>query len=238
MRATPDKTGAGARRGAATVAADLRRADSGRAGWLMALGVVVFAAAVLGAVLLWHPQRAPSAPSAAQGLDHPPATVASGSQELPPWPVPADASAAAAAAGLPMARMEGTVEHIHAHVDVLVNNQRVPVPANIGVDVRRGAMTALHTHDDSGVVHVESPLKRPFSLGELFTQWQVMLTADQLGGLHADGDKQLRVIVNGAARPGNPAAILLADHDEIAIVYGTPHPGETIPSTYQFPNGQ
>ncbi|ORB49318.1 hypothetical protein BST43_23640 [Mycobacteroides saopaulense] len=198
---------------------------------------VVFAVAVIGTAVASRGGQQRS-PEAAAGLNHPAATVAVGAKGTPPWPAPADASAAADAAGLPMARMEGTVQHIHAHLDVQVDGQPVPVPANIGVDVHRGTMSALHTHDATGVIHIESPVRRQFSLGELFTEWQVSLAADHIGGLHAGAGKQLRVLLNGVPQTGNPAAITLAAHDQIAIIYGTPRPGEAIASTYPFADGQ
>lgn len=225
-------------RDARSAITDLRSQAGGR--WVLAVGtavVAVFAVVVIGAAVASRGGQHAS-PSAAAGLDHPAATAAVGAQSAPPWPAPADASAAAEAAGLPMARMEGTVEHIHAHLDVRVDGQPVPVPANIGLDVRRGTMSALHTHDDSGVIHIESPVRRAFSVGELFTEWQVSLGADHIGGLRVGAGKQLRVIVNGVPRSGNPAAITLAAHDEIAIIYGTPHPEEAIASTYEFADGQ
>ncbi|WP_235688659.1 hypothetical protein [Mycolicibacterium phocaicum] len=129
---------------------------------------------------------------------------------------------------------EGMVDHVHAHVDVLVDGRPVPVPANIGIDLKRRTMSPLHTHDDTGVIHVESPASRQFSLGEFFSEWQVSLSAINIGALHASGGKNVRVFVNGALQSGNPAAILLKAHDEIAIVYGAPAPGETIPATYAF----
>ncbi len=225
-------------RGAGKAIPDLRPGPGDRAVWGVGTAMAaVFAIAVIGtAVASRGGQHATG--EAVQGLDHPPATVAVGAESPPPWGAPVDASAAASAAGLPMARMEGTVLHIHAHLDVLVDGQPVPVPANIGVDGRRGTMSALHTHDRSGIIHIESSVTRQFSLGELFTEWEVSLGADHIGGLRAGAGKQLRVVVNGVPRAGNPAAIILAAHDQIAIVYGTPRPDQTIASTYRFPDGQ
>jgi hypothetical protein len=216
------------------------RSDGRRSGLLwLAAGVV--AAAALGVVVIVPIVNSSgprtSEPEAAS-LNHPPATVAVGEDSAPPWPAPADAKAAVAAAGLPMMASEGSVEHIHAHLDVLADGRAVPVPANIGVDRKRGTMSALHTHDDSGVIHVEAPAKRQFSLGEFFSEWQVSLSADNIGALRADDGKRLRVFVNGTLQTGNPAAILFNAHDEVAVVYGTPQPSETIPSKYEFAEGE
>ena len=167
-------------------------------------------------------------------INDPTATIAVGGYTTPPWPAPADATAAVNAAGLPMLGREGNVEHIHAHLDVLVDGQAMPVPADIGIDVHRRTISPLHTHDVSGVLHIESPAKRQFSLGEFFSEWQVSLSEDNIGGLRTGGGNVVRVFVNGTRRNGNPGAIMLGAHDEIAVLYDRPHPGETVPRSYDF----
>ncbi|WP_099041855.1 hypothetical protein [Mycobacterium neglectum] len=216
-----------------------RAQSSRRSSWLwLAAGVVVAAPIVV--IVIFSITKSPRAGHTRDGIGEmqsPPATVAVGAEPMPPWPTPADASAAVAAAGLPMLGSEGAMEHIHAHLDVLVDGEPVPVPAGLGIDTKRGTISPLHTHDGNGVIHVESPVKRQFSLGDFFTEWQVSLSPDNIGALRAVEGKVVRVFVNGAPQAGNPAAIMLRDRDEIAVVYGVPRPGETIPWTYDFAEG-
>ena len=47
----------------------------------------------------------------------------------------------------------------------------------------------------------------------------------------------MRAYVNGTLGTGNPAAILFSPYDEITVIYGIPHPGEAIPSGYDFRHG-
>ena len=75
--------------------------------------------------------------------------------------------------------------HIHAHLAVFVNGRRRTIPYGIGVvpplrlkATADGPFVAdgaafywLHTHDTSGVVHVESPVLRSYTLGEFFDIW-------------------------------------------------------------------
>ncbi|MDZ4269332.1 MAG: hypothetical protein U1D00_27240 [Mycobacterium sp.] len=215
------------------------RSDSGRGTLLWIGATVVVSAALLGAVIVSLDKTGGDRESEAGAvtLNSTPATVAVGADSLPPWSAPSDAAAAMRAAGLPMMSAEGSVEHIHAHLDVLVDGQAVPVPADIGVDRSRGGMSALHTHDGNGVIHVESPARRQFSLGEFFSEWGVSLSADNIGGLRAADGKTVRVFVNGTLRSGSPAAITFGPRDEIAVVYGIPRPGESIPAKYDFPAG-
>jgi hypothetical protein len=49
-------------------------------------------------------------------------------------------------------------------------------------------MSPLHTHDNSGTLHVESTVNRDYTLGELVNVW---------GGLDTSNGKVLKVTVNG-----------------------------------------
>ena len=137
----------------------------------------------------------------------------------------------------PLSPMEGTAVHIHQHLDLYVDGRKVLVPAGIGIDPAVG-YAPLHTHDPSGVIHVESPTVRTYTLGEFFAVWGVRITPSCLGGYCAGGGRQLRLFVDGRADRGDPATLALAPHQELVVAFGTaaqlPSP---IPSTYQFPPG-
>ena len=157
----------------------------------------------------------------------------------PPWNEGTDGlEDRLSAIGLPALTAEGTVVHIHQHLDVIVNGKPVDVPANIGIDAAQQFLSTLHTHDDTGIIHVESPSQGTFTLGQFFDVWGVPLTARRVGGLRAGGGKELRAWVNGKPVSGDPAKIRLAEHQEIVLAYGTAaqmpkHP----PSSFDFPQG-
>ena len=94
----------------------------------------------------------------------------------------------------------------------------------------------LHTHDASGIIHVESPDERPYTLGNFFDIWGQPLEtgkgakADNVAGLRG----RLRVYVDGKAFSGDPRAIVLKPHEQIALVVGSP---AVTPPTYAFPEG-
>jgi hypothetical protein len=127
--------------------------------------------------------------------------------------------------------------HIHAHLDVSVDGQPVVVPGGIGIGGSSQGISPLHTHNASGVIHIESPVNRAYTLGEFFTEWDVSLSPDNVGGLRVGDGKTLRVFVNGAQVTGNPAAVIIHAHDEIAVIYGNPQSAGSIPSRYEFPSG-
>ncbi|GAA2145501.1 hypothetical protein GCM10009760_34230 [Kitasatospora kazusensis] len=186
-------------------------------------------------------RQSPSPATASAGIPSQPRTTADGRTTAPPWDAPAGPAAAAAvqAAGLPMLTAEGTAEHIHAHLDVYADGKAVTVPGLIGIDEPGQQISPVHTHDTSGIIHIESPVRADFSLGQFMTEWQVSLSAGHLGGLAADSAHTLTAYVNGKPVAGDPAAITLGAHDEIALVYGTA--GENaqvqVPGSYSFPAG-
>lgn len=159
-----------------------------------------------------------------------------GDASSPPWTLPADAPAKVKAAGLNLGRM-GTADHYHAHLDVNIDGERVPVLEGIGIDPSNGAMSAVHTHSSDGIVHIEATTKgQPFTLGQLFTQWNVRLAEDQIGSLSADGDKTLKAYVNGKAVDGNPAMIRLSERQQIALVFGPEDSPVKPPASFDFPD--
>ena len=135
----------------------------------------------------------------------------------------------------PLNPAEGTAVHIHQHLDLYVDGRRVPVPAGIGIDPAFG-YAPLHTHDTSGVIHVESPTVRTYTLGQFFAVWGVRFTPSCLRGYCAG--RQLRIYVDGTAYRGDPTALVLKAHQELVVAFGTaaqlPSP---IPSSYPFPPG-
>jgi hypothetical protein len=128
---------------------------------------------------------------------------------------------------------EGQVVHIHQHLDIFVNGKKEPVPASIGIYDGQ-FLTELHTHDASGIMHVESPTKRTFDLAQFIGVWGVRFNSSCIGGYC----KELipwHVYVNGKPYAGDPRALQLKAHQEIAFVIGKP-PAK-IPSSYKFPAG-
>ncbi len=157
----------------------------------------------------------------------------------PPWPANdgADLRARLAAIGLPALSREGTRLHVHAHLDVFVAGRHVAVPAGIGIDAAGRFIAPLHTHDASGIVHVESPTIRTFTLGELFDVWGVRFGDGCLGGACGSAGRQLRVYAGGR-RVAQPFRLPLAAHQELVVTYGTrAQLPRSIPSAYTFPEG-
>lgn len=135
----------------------------------------------------------------------------------PPWQTPGDVLAHAKAAGLDLGPM-GTAEHYHPSLRIVIDGNQVPVPANIGVDPATGAMSAVHTHEGDGTIHIEADsVGEQFTLGQLFTQWGVALSSQQIGGVQADADSEVEVTSNGVKFAGDPADLVLEPDQEIVL---------------------
>ena len=120
--------------------------------------------------------------------------------------------------------------HIHAHLDVFVDGKPVTVPANVGIDPQGQFLAPVHTHDATGVIHMESGQPFSFTLGDFFRIWGVRFTATQLGGYTAGNGNVLQTYVNG--KPiANPPAYGMNSHDLIVVGYGKPG---SFPKSYQY----
>jgi len=153
------------------------------------------------------------------------------------WPLPADVSAAAQKAGLPMLDREMLAVHYHSHVDVIVRGVRVEVPAGIGIDAAKHLISPLHTHDTTGIVHIESAEDIPFTLAQLFTEWGQPLNSTQVGPVTAVEGERVRVYRNGTEVSNDPAALKLTEHAQIVVWLGPASAKPQVPTAYNFPAG-
>jgi hypothetical protein len=143
-----------------------------------------------------------------------------------------------AALGLPALPVQGKLLHTHEHLDLYLNGTHVAVPANVGIGSNPPYFSPLHTHDRTGIIHVESPTNRMYTLGQFFGVWGVRLNSTCIGGYCAGGGRMLRAFVDGKPVTGDPAQIPLRRHDEIVIAFGTrAQLPRRIPSSYSFPAG-
>lgn len=174
-----------------------------------------------------------------------PGTTVTMSTAPPPWAPPALidngalSAAYVAAAGLPYAE-EMLQVHYHAHLDININGKSVEVPPYLGW-VAKGhnalGLSPLHTHDASGVIHIENSVPADFVLGQVFTEWGVRLTPTCIAGFCSGGGNDLAAFVNGKRYDGDLTRIVLTKHEEIAIEYGPTGKLPTPRSSYHFTNG-
>ena len=137
----------------------------------------------------------------------------------------------------PLAAMEGQALHIHQHIDIYIQGQAVVVPAGIGIETSPSTLFApIHTHDATGIIHVESPVSRDFSLGQFFDAWGVRFTSTCIGSYCDTADQRLQVFANGKVVTRDPRLLKLTSHEEIVVTFGTPQQiPRPYPVRYSFP---
>jgi hypothetical protein len=134
--------------------------------------------------------------------------------------------------GVTCQTVEKVAYHIHVHLTIFVDGTARVVPFGIGIGPPlRGANTPdgpfvelgscfmwLHTHAYDGIIHVESPTKRTYTLAQFFAVWGQPLSRTQVGP-----DKgKVTTFYDGKVWTGNPGAIPLTSATQIQLDVGTP----------------
>ena len=135
--------------------------------------------------------------------------------------------------GIQCEATEQVTMHIHSHLVLFVKGKQLQIPQFIGV-VPTGNNSAclywIHTHDPSGIIHVEAPELHQYVLGNLFDIWGQDLSRNQVGPYQGP----VTAFVNGAKYDGDLAQIPLRAHQQITLEVGTPI---VPPPNYGFPLG-
>jgi hypothetical protein len=181
-------------------------------------------------------------------LKSPPAAGPAGPEGVPVPAAPALAGISTAATGtavdgISCQTSEQTLFHIHAHLAIFANGGQRQIPAAIGIPDPQAQNTAsgpfiaggscfywLHTHAADGIIHIESPVHRTYTLGDFFDEWGQALGPAKIGPLSG----QVTALYNGQVFKGNPRNIPLTAHAQIQLEIGKPL---IAPQPVSFPNG-
>ncbi|HVX20407.1 MAG TPA: hypothetical protein VHB02_03590 [Acidimicrobiales bacterium] len=126
---------------------------------------------------------------------------------------------------------EQVAYHVHTRLTVYVDGVLRPIPAGIGIVRPVAKQTArgpfdeatdcyywVHVHVQDGIIHIESPTRRTYTLGQFFDLWHQPLSRAQV----ASARGPMVVFVNGHRYGGNPRAITLGSHKVVQIDVGSP----------------
>ena len=128
------------------------------------------------------------------------------------------------------AQMNGV--HVHAHLTLFDRDHQLFLYAGIGRSQQGQCWYWVHTHDASGVIHIEGPDTsfKP-TLGNFFDVWHQPLSRSQFLDYTLGPGQAMRVYVNQQPYSGNPRNIRLQKHETITIEIGPPFEA---PRTYNF----
>jgi len=96
--------------------------------------------------------------------------------------------------------------HWHTQLQIYSGGAPYTIPANTGFST--GCAEPLHTHDTSGLIHVESDALRLYTIGDFFLVW----------GKPFDSPTQM--LVNGTAAAPSPG-VTLYDSETITLYYAS-----------------
>lgn len=112
------------------------------------------------------------------------------------------------------------VYHVHVHLAIIKDGAMLAIPQFIGLP--GGCFYEIHTHDATGVLHVEAPAHKHFKLGNAFSVWGQPLTSTNVAGLIGE---PIKVYVNDNGDvweyKGDPADIDMVSHRSITIQIGS-----------------
>lgn len=153
--------------------------------------------------------------------------------EQGPQLAPAGTTGTGTVDGISCGPVEQLAYHIHAHLAVFDHGQLHQLPAGVGIpgstaqETNVGPVAAggtciywLHTHTTDGVIHIESPTKAIYTLGNFFDEWHQPLSSNQVAGLHG----AITAVINGKSWKKSPRAIPLLPHEDIQLQIGQPTP--------------
>ena len=134
--------------------------------------------------------------------------------------------------------------HVHAHVSLFNHGTQVAMPVAFGimnpvfskdgkVALSGTCIYHLHTHDRTGLIHIENKTVETFTLGEVFDIWGEPLSRTNVAGFTGT----LLVYVAQCAAPrvepfvcgqptiytGDPRNIVLTQHEQITLEMGPPY---------------
>tara|TARA_B100001113_G_scaffold1572_1_gene1392 strand:- start:273 stop:794 length:522 start_codon:yes stop_codon:yes gene_type:complete len=88
--------------------------------------------------------------------------------------------------------------HDHAQLVIVINGTEVDIESNIGIgDPDCNGMKGIHTHDNTGRLHIETPSPMPAPLGAFFEIWGESFSEDEIMGHKSDQSHEIILTVNG-----------------------------------------
>jgi len=124
--------------------------------------------------------------------------------------------------GISCDAQEGQRIHIHQHLVIFDHGKQVDIPRNVGQPSARPCIYWLHTHTPDGVIHIEAPKDRSFTLSDFFLVWgQPLSKSGAAAGKLAKGES-MKVWVDGKPFTGDVRLIPLQPHTDVVIMVGPP----------------
>ena len=109
--------------------------------------------------------------------------------------------------------------HTHANLSIEIDGEKYHVGPNVGIsDSMCDGMRGIHTHDDTGILHIETPSPMDAPIGAVFEIWGKEFSESQIIDSIVDENSEIVMYVNGESSD-QFASYSMQDGDVIEIVY-------------------
>ncbi len=136
--------------------------------------------------------------------------------------------------GIRMTDNKPLVIHMHTTLRILIHGEPITIPKEIGIDPKlwvshdldkygpkKPRASPLHTHDTSGIIHIESTVVRTFTLGQFFDVWGKTFNGNCILDKCSGGLNKVRMYVN-EVESFESREHVLRNGEVITIEYGLP----------------
>lgn len=137
--------------------------------------------------------------------------------------------------GISCESQEQLAYHIHAHLSIYIDGKAVQVPQAIGIASDQSCIYWLHTHDTSGVIHIESPTQKNYTLGDFTQLWSQRFSNLQYP-YQLDKGAGWQVYVDGKPYNSDFHNIVLKAHTLVTLAYNSPNAKPD--TTYAWQQGE
>ena len=155
---------------------------------------------------------------------------------------------------VPCVTSNSLAEHIHPYLRISIDNQDVAIPADVGFSA--SCAEPVHTHDASGILHVETGTVENVTLGQFFQIWAkwatmgpeyqpllggkalpVVFNSTDIFGFRDNATMAVTLLVNGSPYSGDPTQLILNEYDYCSASSSTPPCSPTAADSPPYYNG-
>jgi hypothetical protein len=111
--------------------------------------------------------------------------------------------------------------HIHAHLSIYIDGKPASIPAQVGIAPDGSCLYWLHTHDNSGVIHIEAPNGFSVTLKNFLDVWGGRFSQLNYSS-QLSNPTGWQAYVNGKPFAGDFRTIALQSHTLVTLAYNSP----------------
>ncbi|GEM_PF-5245172 len=114
------------------------------------------------------------------------------------------------------AHQPGSKGHYHAKISITQDNEPITIPARIGIV--KQCIHPIHTHDTSGIIHIDYPTYKEFNLGDFFDMMGYVFDDQQIGSIKKSDRYSFKILVNGREARANYRNVTIHKDDSIQLL--------------------